>query len=366
MSQAPIFPTFRYHYLNPEEHPNLVADSLSENALVSATQGGTGFTTYLEGDIITADSTTTLSRIAAVDAGNVLTSAGVNTIPTWGKVELENHASGTLPVSNGGTGQTANLNDGQILIGSTGGAPAPANLTPGSGIQITDAAGSVTIENTNPTPAPTLTDGQLIIGSTGVDPVAASLTAGSGIQITNAAGSVTIENTNPTPAPAQQDAELLIGNTGSPPTAALLQSGSGISITNNPGSISIDTVQTSLPLFQVGQTNEIDITSTTDVLIDGMTLTPGAGAYLAFFSCTAKQSNNFKEIIISFYQNGVQLPATEMTVQVKNDRKMQIATIGHITGLLAGQAIEVKARVQSHTCTIYQRTLLLLGCCPTV
>lgn len=51
---------------------------------IAAVNGGTGLTTYAVGDLISPNTTTTLSRIAAVATGSVLKSAGVNTLPTWG------------------------------------------------------------------------------------------------------------------------------------------------------------------------------------------------------------------------------------------------------------------------------------------
>jgi hypothetical protein len=58
---------------------------------------------------------------------------------------LTTGVSGTLPVANGGTGQTTYLN-GELLIGnSTGNTLTKATLTAGSGIAITNAAGAITI-----------------------------------------------------------------------------------------------------------------------------------------------------------------------------------------------------------------------------
>ena len=55
--------------------------------------------------------------------------------------------AGTLGVSSGGTGQTT-FTDGQLLIGnSTGNTLTKATLTAGSGITITNAAGAITITN---------------------------------------------------------------------------------------------------------------------------------------------------------------------------------------------------------------------------
>lgn len=74
--------------------------------------------------------------------------------------------TGTLSVSRGGTGVTSmtpnavltsnaagdaivstHLNDGQIMIGSTAGAPTAATLTAGTGVTITNAGGSITISS---------------------------------------------------------------------------------------------------------------------------------------------------------------------------------------------------------------------------
>ena len=58
---------------------------------------------------------------------------------------LSTGVTGTLPVANGGTGQTT-YTDGQLLIGnSTGNTLAKATLTAGSGISITNGSGSITI-----------------------------------------------------------------------------------------------------------------------------------------------------------------------------------------------------------------------------
>jgi hypothetical protein len=55
--------------------------------------------------------------------------------------------TGTLPVASGGTGQTS-YTDGQLLIGNTtGNTLAKATLTAGSGITISNGAGSITISS---------------------------------------------------------------------------------------------------------------------------------------------------------------------------------------------------------------------------
>lgn len=86
--------------------PNASATILTTNAAVTAAQGGTGQTSYTTGDLLQASSSSALSKLAAVATGNVLISGGVGVVSSWGKVGLTTHVSGTLPVANGGTGAT--------------------------------------------------------------------------------------------------------------------------------------------------------------------------------------------------------------------------------------------------------------------
>jgi len=89
--------------------------------------GGTNIASYAVGDILYASGTTTLSKLADVATGNALISGGVTTAPSWGKIGLTTHVSGTLPVANGGTGVT-NI-DGCRATNSSGGTQTIANNT---------------------------------------------------------------------------------------------------------------------------------------------------------------------------------------------------------------------------------------------
>jgi hypothetical protein len=71
--------------------------------VVPAVAGGTGQTSYAVGDILFADTTTTLSKLADVATGNALISGGIGVAPAYGKIGLTTHISGILPVANGGT-----------------------------------------------------------------------------------------------------------------------------------------------------------------------------------------------------------------------------------------------------------------------
>lgn len=82
-----------------------------------AANGGTGNASYTTGDILYASGTTTLSKLADVATGNALISGGVGVAPSYGKIGLTTHVSGTLPVTNGGTGLTS-ATQGDIVYAS--------------------------------------------------------------------------------------------------------------------------------------------------------------------------------------------------------------------------------------------------------
>jgi hypothetical protein len=116
--------------------------NLTSTGTVAANQGGTGFNTYTIGDMLYAGSATTLSALADVATGNVLISGGVGTAPSWGKVGLATHISGTLGTGNGGTGITGTPTNGQLLIGN-GSGYSLQTLTEGTNIAISNGSGSI-------------------------------------------------------------------------------------------------------------------------------------------------------------------------------------------------------------------------------
>lgn len=83
------------------------ADTSTISLPLDVADGGTGITSYSTGDLIYANSATTLAKLSDVAVGNALLSGGVGTAPVWGKVTLSTHVDGTLPVGNGGTGLTS-------------------------------------------------------------------------------------------------------------------------------------------------------------------------------------------------------------------------------------------------------------------
>jgi len=97
--------------------------------VVPATAGGTGQTSYAVGDLLYANTTTTLAKLADVATGNALISGGVSTAPSWGKIGLTTHVSGTLPTANGGTNLTSFTANGILYASSTSALATGAALT---------------------------------------------------------------------------------------------------------------------------------------------------------------------------------------------------------------------------------------------
>ena len=145
-----------------------------------AVNGGTGFGSYAVGDLLYADTTTTLAKLPDVATGNALISGGVITAPLWGKIGLTTHVSGVLPIANGGTNGSATPTSfgvaygtgttyaftaagttGQVLTATTGGAPtwaAPATSGTVTSVSVVTANGFAgTVATATTTPAITLT-----------------------------------------------------------------------------------------------------------------------------------------------------------------------------------------------------------------
>lgn len=63
------------------------------SGILLAVNGGTGFGAYAVGDLLSADTTSTLSRVADVAVGSYLRSGGVSTLPLWSTLKLPNAAT---------------------------------------------------------------------------------------------------------------------------------------------------------------------------------------------------------------------------------------------------------------------------------
>jgi len=151
-----------------------------------AGNGGTGQSSYNIGDILYASGATTLSSLADVAAGNALISGGVNQAPTWGKVGLTTHVTGTLPVLNGGTGTTTSTGTGNLVLSNSPtlvtpvlGTPSSGTLTSCTGLPLsTGVTGTLPVANGG-TGASSLTANNVLLGNgTSAVQVVAPSTAG--------------------------------------------------------------------------------------------------------------------------------------------------------------------------------------------
>jgi len=220
--------------------PVTTSGTITLAGTLDADNGGTGQFSYTQGDIVYYDATATqLEKLGIGTPGQLLTVTGG--LPAWASassvavtsIELdlkstgllvdngvalpassvtlttpggEFNISGTLIVSNGGTGVTS-FSSGYFVKGNnattlteaqyvdltsevTGVLPVPNGGTGLSSLTLHGFIFGNNASNVSVSSAPT--HGQLPIGNTGNDPTITTLTEGTGIDITNGAGSIEI------------------------------------------------------------------------------------------------------------------------------------------------------------------------------
>ena len=84
-------------------------------------KGGTGIYNYTIGDLLVADSATSLTTLPDTVVFRVLISKGVGVMPAWGLVNLNNAVTGLLPVTSGGTGTTTVFTAGSVVFARAAG-----------------------------------------------------------------------------------------------------------------------------------------------------------------------------------------------------------------------------------------------------
>jgi hypothetical protein len=81
-----------------------VNKNLSSSGTLATDQGGTGLTSYSQGDLVYYNTGTTFTALAKnTSATRYLANTGTSNNPAWTQVNLSNGVTDTLPVANGGT-----------------------------------------------------------------------------------------------------------------------------------------------------------------------------------------------------------------------------------------------------------------------
>ena len=199
-----------------------------------------------DGDVLTYDTTNgwqsetpTTGDITGVTAGAGLSGGG-----TSGTVTLS--LSSPVTVATGGTGQTSYTN-GQLIIGNTtGNTLAKSTLTAGSNVTITNGTGTIEIAATDTNTTYSAGDGLDLTGTTfstdlktngGL--VIESTELALDIGASSITGTLAVDDGG-TGQTSYTNGQLLIGNTtGNTLTKATLTAGSNITITEGAGSITI-------------------------------------------------------------------------------------------------------------------------------
>ena len=131
--------------------------AISLGGTLAIANGGTGATTRQNAMDALAGATTSGQYLRGNGTDVVMSAIQAADVPTLNQstTGTADNVTGTVAVANGGTGQTS-YTDGQILIGNTtGNTLAKATLTAGTNVTITNGPGSITIASTGGSATPT-------------------------------------------------------------------------------------------------------------------------------------------------------------------------------------------------------------------
>ena len=207
-----------------------VSLSAGVTGTLPATNGGTGQSSYAVGDLLYADTTTSLAKLADIATGNVLLSGGVSTAPAWGKVSLTTAISGILPLANGGTNANLTASNGGIFY-STASAGAILSGTATARQMLQSGATGAPAWSTSTWPATTTANQLLYSSSTSV--VGEITTANSSVLVTNGSGAPSWSTTLPAhTVTTSVTVPLIIGGSGTTGTILTLQTTSGTGTTD--------------------------------------------------------------------------------------------------------------------------------------
>lgn len=132
--------------------------------------------------------------------------------------------------------------------------------------------------------------------------------------------------------------------------------------------VRVNTGETALEFFDVFDTQQATATgsstesSATFQIVSGMTITPGAGSYLVWFSGSWENDTTNRNIFLAIFANGVEVAVSEVRMDVKNaDTPLPVSTHALITGLSDSQDIDIRWSANgTGTRTMHERTLTIL------
>ena len=92
-----------------------------------------------------------------------------------------------------------------------------------------------------------------------------------------------------------------------------------------------------------------------------MSVTPGAGDYLVWFSGSVEGNAATTNQFVSIYQNGAKVAHSErqsFTESSIPNTSFPVATHAFLAGVGAGQPIDIRWRTEGGTATMHERTLV--------
>lgn len=112
--------------------------------------------------------------------------------------------------------------------------------------------------------------------------------------------------------------------------------------------------------YSVGSDTLFSTTSSTDVLITGMTVTPVSGRYAVWFSSDIEISQNNRIADVVLYRGGTAVERTRREVQgVSSNFKSALQTLAEIF-VNGSEAVDVRVNVTAGNLKVNQRRLILI------
>ncbi len=111
---------------------------------------------------------------------------------------------------------------------------------------------------------------------------------------------------------------------------------------------------------EVSATSDTTTASPTDVALASMSITPGAGNYMIWFSTSVEHTVAGASAFLNLYVGGVLVPRTEREFRRGNQSQASgVVFQVYLTGVGGGEALEVRWRTTAATATAHERTLTI-------